>query len=321
MTFTGQMIKAVASNLAPPASTLPNGLPLPPVAPVITTPSFSSGSSKPVSDFETTAEATVAKFLLIIGPPFTGKTTACTTFDNPVFMNLDNKLPAGVQCVPFHKPAFCDKYAPRPNTNLPPNRRDAVLQWLYTRGSTLDPNLTLILDSFSALSDAFHLQSELVEDVGTSKAGNKALLKVFGAKLNYLESVFTLLKMLPCRVVVTAHTMPEYNDKGEPTGGVKPFCSGSFSDKIAGYATDIFRSYIQIDGQTGKPAVDPKTGEMIGYRWYLRPDRTCQFTNTLIKLPPGTSSIRARWQDLQALIATQDFASAPASEPAAEQTK
>lgn len=317
MNFTNQMIQATMPKAAP---VLPNGLPAPPQFAMPAATAFAAPANRASDDFQTLTQSKIGQFILIVGPPFSGKTTACMTFPNPRFINLDNKLPAGAVCVPFHEPAFCDKWAPR-SGNTPPNKRDAVQQWLYNRIGSIDPDITLILDSFSSLSDAFHLQSELVEDIGTSKAGNRALLKVFGAKLAYLETIFTLLKMMPCRVVVTAHTMPEYDEQGRPTGAVKPFCTGSFSDKIASYATDVLRSFIQRDPQSNKILSDPKTGEITGYRWGLRPDTVCPMTNSLIKLPPGVTSIRARWQDLKDLIDQQDSVAAPASVPTTEQPK
>lgn len=280
-----------------------------PVA-IPTMPSASTGIPGMVSS----DEPSFGDFILIVGPAFSGKTTACLTFPKPVFINLDNKLPRGTNCIPFHDPAFTDRFAPRANRTLPPNRKDAVLNWLYQNVGNLPSDITLILDSFSALSDAFHLQAEYVEDIGTSKAGNKALLKVYGAKLNYLEAVFTLLKFAPCRVIVTAHTMPEYDAQGNPTGGVKPFCTGSFSDKIATYATDVFRAYVDIDPNTGKPRIDPETKEVIGYRWMLKPDRTCSLTNTLLTIPDGKTTIRARWQDLEPIIISSSAVPAAAAE-------
>lgn len=250
--------------------------------------------------FVTMDRPTTGRFILLVGAPSSGKTTACMTFPNPRFINLDNKLPAGAIAIPFHDPAFCDKYAPRAMTSLPPNRRDAVINWLLQHVHQLSPDTTLILDSFSSLSDAFHLQAEKVEDIGTSKAGNKALLKIFGAKLAYLEPVFSLLKLAPCRVVVTAHTMPDYDAEGNATGGVKPFCTGSFSDKIAGYATDTFLQYVDVDPNTGRPKVE--NSEVTGYRWWLRPGKRCLHVSTFLNLPPALNSIRARWQDLDALI-------------------
>lgn len=250
--------------------------------------------------FVTMERPTTGRFILLVGAPSSGKTTACMTFPNPRFINLDNKLPAGAVAIPFHDPAFCDKYAPRAHGALPPNRRDAVINWLLQHVHQLSPDTTLILDSFSSLSDAFHLQAEKVEDIGTSKAGNKALLKVFGAKLAYLEPVFSLLKLAPCRVVVTAHTMPDYDAEGNATGGVKPFCTGSFSDKLAGYATDTFLQYVDVDPNTGRPKVE--NGEVTGYRWWLRPGKRCLHVSTFLNLPPTLNSIRARWQDLDALI-------------------
>lgn len=278
-------------------------------------------AARAADDYKPLSTSKVGQFILMVGPPFSGKTTACLTFPNPVFINLDNKLPAGALCVPFHEAAFCDRWAPRSSTTVPPNRKDAVQQWLYNRISTIDPDITLILDSFSSLTDAFHLQAEYVDNIGATGRGARDTRAIFGAKLAYLEAVFTLLKALPCRVIVTAHTMPEYNEKGDPTGGVKPFCTGSFSDKIAGYATDILRSHIVRDPQTRAIITDPKTGEVTGYQWKLTPDNVCPMTNTLLKLPPGVTSIRARWQDLKALIDQQDSVAAPASGPSAEQPK
>lgn len=270
------------------------------------------------SDFSFTQkkENEHGQFILLLGPPFSGKTTSCLTFKNPRFINLDNKVPRGTLCVPFTDPAFCDKLAPRTSLALPVNKRDAVYNWLFRNAARLPKDITLILDGLSSLSDAFHMQTEGVEDVGRTQNDKIDPRKIFGAKINYLESIFFLLKLAPCRVIVTAHTMPEYNEKGEPTGSIKPLVTGSFSDKIIGYATDCYRAYVDIDPQTGKPRVDA-TGKCIGYRWQMKPDLTCTYTNTLMTLPPGKSSILAEWSELEVLIKANNPEAAPASEPAA----
>lgn len=281
------------AGIAPQVSALP--------APALPFPSSPASST----DFGaiTLPASTSGRFILLLGYPYSGKTTAALTFPNPVFLNLDNKIPLGTRCIPFHSPEFCDSLSPRTSPHYPPNRKDAVLVWLQRNVGRLPADWTLVLDSLSALSDAFHLQVDTVENItGTQVEGKRDLRKLYGAKLDYLSVIFTLLKLAKCRVIVTAHVMPEYSNTGDPTGSIKPLVTGSFSDKLAGYATDIFYQYVDIDPSTGKPRVDQTTGECTAYRWRTRPSRICPLANTLLKIPEGKDNILATYGELSKLM-------------------
>src|SRR5579872_4038131 len=108
------------------------------------------------------------------GPPASGKTWAALTFPNPVVLDFDGSLTAhtgqDIVSIPFHDANFCIeklglkiedriKYDTQQKVKVI-NKRDALDKWLLTEGIKLEPNQTLILDSWTAVQSAFDMMTE-----------------------------------------------------------------------------------------------------------------------------------------------------------------
>lgn len=172
------------------------------------------------------------------GFPKTGKTFAALTFPNPVVANLDRGLGAhsgrsDIIEVPFWDGTFCDKIKKRDGAANPPNRQDALLVWLHTEGIKLFPEQTLIIDSLSALEDAFHTQYRI--NPVTTKSGSEQGFAEWKCKQTYFGEIMGELKSLKCNVILCAH-----QSENSIKGGYRPLLSGGFQDKLESHFTDWF---------------------------------------------------------------------------------
>lgn len=214
--------------------------------------------------------------LLLIGKPFAGKTTAAATFPNPLFLDFDHKLPANVMSVPFWEDATARKFGgPRNSPNLPANTRDALLAWLQENVATgkIPADVTLIVDSLTAVDNAFHHQTEKVEPIPLGKSGKKDMNYVWREKLNYFGAILELLKRHPGHVICTVHEQYQYDDNGKRLNEIKPVISGQTGETIGRHFTAMFR---QVNEAT---IVNGKT--VAGYNWYCKPTVEYQFNNIL----------------------------------------
>jgi hypothetical protein len=182
----------------------------------------------------------------IQGPPGTGKTWAALTFPNPIAANPDRGLGAhagraDVIEIPFWRDDFCDKYAPRQNKTMPPNRRDAIRNWLYKEGKKLEASQTLVFDGLTGLQNAFATQQEL-EPVYT-KTGKIDDFAFWNLKVKYFGEICELFKTLQCHVVFICHETPDRNKEGELNGKLRPLLTGQFADQLASHFTDWFRAH------------------------------------------------------------------------------
>jgi len=231
--------------------------------------------------------------VLLIGPPFSGKSTAAATFPNAIFLDFDHKAPKDAVTYPFWDGDFCDKYAKRLNPNHPPNQRDALINFLKKHVTTPIPDdrlpldSTLILDSMTFVEAAFHNQTEQVEVVPLGKGGKPDGFYVWGKKLDYMDTLMAVLKTWPGTMIVVMHETPERNESGGLTGRIKPLMSGSYSDKIASNFTCMFGSRVVVTG-TGNTA----TREFV---WDVLPTNKFEYNNTLA-IP--TPTIKAGYQSL-----------------------
>jgi len=204
--------------------------------------------------------------LLIVGEPFSGKTTAAATFPNPLFLDFDHKVPPDLPpelkqslkhtvttpfpTIPFWDDDLCDKFAPRSNRNVPGNKRDAFRKYLQSALAKIPADVTVIIDSATALEKAFHHQTEVIESPPISpKTGKPDGFYVWREKQNYFGSIMDLLKTHPGNVIYIMHETGEKNEDGAPTGRIKPLMSGSFVDSIASHFTLMFRQRIRVDKQ------------------------------------------------------------------------
>ncbi len=209
--------------------------------------------------------------ILILGAPFTGKSTAAGTFPNPVFLDFDHKAPAGKTIVPFWDDAFCDKYKKRYATTATANRSGALIAYLSTELRNFPKDCTIILDSMTAVEAAFHHQIEKVEPLPISpKSGKPDAFYVWKEKLAFFGGLLSVLKTYAGNVIVIMHEQYERDEDGKLTSTIKPLMSGSFVDSIAAHFTSIFRQ--RIETVPNKPAA---------YVWDVLPTKAYPCNNAL----------------------------------------
>jgi hypothetical protein len=217
--------------------------------------------------------------IMLIGPPFSGKSTAANTFPNAIFLDFDHKAPKGANTFPFWDGEFCDKYAPRKNPNHPPNQRDALTEFLKKHVTTakLDDRLpsdsTLVLDSMTFVEAAFHNQTEQVEPIPIGRSGKPDDRYVWGKKLDYMDTLMAMLKTWPNSVLIIVHEQDVRNEAGNITGGIKPLMSGSYKDKLATNFTCMFGSRVIVSGTGANTKRE--------FVWDVLPTTKFQYNNTL----------------------------------------
>jgi hypothetical protein len=219
--------------------------------------------------------------LLLIGKPFAGKSTAATTFPNPLFLDLDHKVPSlkpiegyhtrppNHKAVEFWRDEFSRSIAGPQDKRYPANVRDAVLIWLKTNLPKIPPSVTIVIDGGTSLERVFHFQTEKVDPVPVGKTGKPDSFHVWKEKVNYYGALFTLLKTHPGHVIFTMHEQPDYDEQGKTLRTIKPVMTGQLSDTIGGHFTAMFRQIVEPDANS-----KPK------YLWVCKPDVAYPFNNT-----------------------------------------
>jgi len=229
--------------------------------------------------------------ILIVGRPFTGKTTAALTCPYPVVLDLDHKCPATipviadgkltwsstpVQTVPFWDAQFCDKYARRVNPNLPVRTPVALVEYLKAHVLTPDAtkripyDRTLILDSVSSLEDRFHNMIIGSGEIPLGKNNKPDGFYLWARKLDYFAELSAICQAWPGWMIWIMHEQDEFAEDGTPTGRIKPLLSGSFANKIASKFTCMFRQRAVTDGKSPTQ-----------YVWDVKPTRAFDSNNTL----------------------------------------
>ena len=234
------------------------------------------------------------RFVILAGYPFHGKTTSALTFENPLPLDFDHKIPRrGVESIPFWDDKFVDSIISRKSPKHPANRRDALTMWLADNARFLKDR-TPILDGLSAVETAFHQQTEDVEGIKANIGGGE----LFGKKLTYFNGLFALLANIAPRVVVTCHLAPIYT-KDEKTGAdvaigkSRPVMTGQFAERIAGYATSMI---LCERTQTYNSATNSYD---LQYWWHLKPssmfDSCTLLENAPAKIPADYKEFRKLW--------------------------
>lgn len=236
--------------------------------------------------------------ILIVGRPFTGKSTAAATFPNPVFLDFDHKAPVNTTTVPFWNAEFCDKLAPRKNPNHTPNRKDALINYFKRHVVTANPadripyDHTLILDSITALEEAIHRQIEQEGIPISPKTGKPDGFYLWARKIDYLRDFFAIAQAWAGTFICIMHEQDEKNEEGNPTGRIRPLMTGSYADQLPSKFTCMFRQRTII-GQNNSPTQ---------YVWDVLPTRAFDSNNVLgIKDPV----IKATYQDMMARATIQ----------------
>lgn len=207
----------------------------------------------------TTTEAQKA-FVLIYGPPVTGKTTGARTFPNPYIVDVDHNLPAGVpNVIPIWDEKVVDKIKPRVTPAIA-NRRDALLVVLADLSRELTANDTIIIDSLTRIETWFNAQEE-AEPQPRGKTGAPDGHAMFRKRLLFFDTLFTMLTSCPANVVFTVHQQQERNEKGDVTGQIKASLQGQIGEKMPGYFPIVLQAVRQVNQQT----------KAVEFVWRVRP--------------------------------------------------
>lgn len=178
--------------------------------------------------------------IAIQGEPNSGKTYAALTFPNPLVLDFDKKLPAGIQSVPFWNTAYVHQLM---NTKPPVfcNQRDAIRKWLKNYGPSIPADTTLVLDSWTNLQKCFDIFAENNQEHYYSKENKYDRWAVYRHKIFYSFEILNLLKGLACTCIVTLHETWLTDRQGNESGKFKPLMDGQFRDELMGHMGCAFR--------------------------------------------------------------------------------
>ncbi len=180
----------------------------------------------------------------IQGFPNTGKTWAALTFPNPIVLNLDRGLGAhqgreDVHEIPFYKQEVGGRRD---------EVKDKLIVWLDTVATKFTNEQTLIIDSCSAIEQAYHAwfrKNEANLALGENGSFNKFIQ--WSLKESFFGEIFSTLKVLKCDIIFITHEA-EMRDKpstpgqlGQYTGKIRPLMTGKVTDTMCKDFTDWFR--------------------------------------------------------------------------------
>lgn len=189
---------------------------------------------RPASDFN--------HIIGIQGEPNTGKTTAAVSWPNPLLLDFDKKCPPGVSTIPFWDASWIHSYM-KTKAPLFANRKQALIQWLREAGPGLPPDITLIVDSYTAVEHSYGEYVSNNRAQFTTSSGEYNQRAMYLDKFNYNVELFALLKSAPCPVVITFHEQIARNEKGQPTGKYRTVVSsGQFKDVLEGCVGMLIRT-------------------------------------------------------------------------------
>lgn len=201
-------------------------------------------------------------FAMIYGDPVTGKTSGARTFPNPVIVDFDNNLPAGVaNVIPMWDEAFVDKIKPR----LVPKVADrcrALELVLADLARTMPEGSTVIVDSLTRIEHWYNLQ-ERHEPQPKAKGNENDTRQMFRNRLDYFLGLFTAFTAAKCHVIFISHIQRARDDDGDLTQQLKPALMGQIGDKMPGFFPTVLQAVRQVD--PANKAAPPK------YMWRVRP--------------------------------------------------
>jgi hypothetical protein len=177
----------------------------------------------------------------IQGWPGSGKTCSALTFPNPIVCDFDNKLGyhrdrTDVHVLPFYSQEFYKEKLKGKN------KRDAFISWLRNEALKLQPDNTLIIDSWTMLQAA--IDSQIALEPEYTKGGQLNEFSPWARKIDYSAAICELLKGLDCNVVVTFHEMSVRDEKsGQLLDKLLPLMQGKFLCQLQGHFTDWFRQH------------------------------------------------------------------------------
>lgn len=205
-------------------------------------------NSQKLSDME------VPKIMLgLQGASGTGKTYSGLTYTDITVADFDNNLAAHKHRTDVVRMNFFDDTWLRKNfpscckdskqKDIKYPARDSFKLWLQENGPKFEPGQVLFLDSWSALQDAFDLQTGL-EPVFTA-TGKVDDFAFWALKVDYAQEILSLLRSCKCHVIISFHEQDQRDASGTLIGKVEPLMQGKFVKKLGMYFTDWFRCTVE----------------------------------------------------------------------------
>lgn len=230
-------------------------------------------------------------FATVYGDPCSGKTTGSRTFPNPVIIDFDNNLPAGVaNVIPMWDETFVDKIAPR-RVPKAPNRRDALEIVLADLARTMPEGSTVIVDSLTRVEHWYNFQERHEPQPKSKKTSEVDTREMFRNRLDYFLGLFCAFSAAKCHAVFISHIQRARDDDGDLTQQLRPALMGQIGDKMPGFFPTVLQAVRQVD--PANKALPPK------YMWRVRPST---FEIARVPKPVEVDFIPQKFEELSKYI-------------------
>lgn len=181
-------------------------------------------------------------YVLIYGPPVSGKTTGARTFPNPYIVDFDGNLPPGTpNVIPMWDDAFVDSLKPRPNPNWPACRMDLLLILYTDLARNLPAGSTIITDSLTRIETWYNIE-EAARPPILSEKGKVDTRAMWGIRLKYFDTLFTTLTTCAANVVFISHQQSDRDEKGNVIQQLRPSLMGQIGEKLPGYFPTVLQA-------------------------------------------------------------------------------
>lgn len=183
----------------------------------------------------------------IQGPPGTGKSWSTTTFENPIVLSGDRGLishmgRADIIEIPFYNGVYVDSVKKRDGLKCPPNRKEALTEFLSNQALKITKDQTFVLDGGSNIQAWYHIWYRQNKDAFSTKSGEEDKYAQWRMKAEYYQEIMDSIKALNCDVIYLSHESPDRDKTGELNGQVRPLLTGQFQDELVGHFTDWYRA-------------------------------------------------------------------------------
>lgn len=183
----------------------------------------------------------------IQGPPGTGKSWSATTFKNPIVLSGDRGLishmgRADIIEIPFYNGVYVDSVKKRDGLKCPPNRKEALTEFLSNQALKITKDQTFVLDGGSNIQAWYHIWYRQNKDAFITQKGEEDKYAQWRMKAEYYQEIMDSIKALNCDVIYLSHESPDRDKTGELNGQVRPLLTGQFQDELVGHFTDFFRA-------------------------------------------------------------------------------